>query len=134
MAIFDKLGDIAKNVADKTQTFADVSKLNNQITDENNRISALKVNIGNYYYAKFEAGEELDEEIMNYCRAIREGFGNIQNLQAEVARLKSEQNTAAPAGGSPYAAAPAGIACPGCGSMQPAGSKFCPECGAKIAE
>ena len=132
MALLDKLGDIAKNVADKTQTLADVSKLQSQITEENNRITALKLNISNYYYGRYEKGDMLDDEIMNDCRLIAESLDSAQNLQDEIARLKAGSAAPAAAGGSPYTSEQSGIACPGCGAVQPVGSKFCPICGAKM--
>jgi hypothetical protein len=88
MALFDKLGSLMDNVADKTQVLAETSKLNSRINEENNRISALKLSISNHILGLFDKGEIEDEQLTSLCEQVKSSLGIIAELQAEIARLK----------------------------------------------
>ena len=53
MAFFDKLGEITKNVGDKTNDMIEINKLNSKIKTERTAIETVKAELGALYWAKF---------------------------------------------------------------------------------
>lgn len=129
MAFFDKLKD-------KTSEMLEISKINNKINEEKNKIAAQKTQLANIYWARFEAGEQLHDEAMACCIAIRASNDAIEAFNQEIVKIKEEPPQAAaitigPA--QPNTAAAEDVPCAACGSPVLPGKKFCPECGAPIA-
>ena len=79
-------------------------------------------------YAKYQAAEAMREAANNDGSGMA-GMGVGMGAGAAMGQMfaQSMSNTAAPA----QAPAQAGAVCAACGAQIPAGSKFCPECGAK---
>jgi membrane protease subunit (stomatin/prohibitin family) len=79
-------------------------------------------------YAKYQAAEAMREAANNENGGGMAGMGVGMGAGAAMGQMfaQSLNNTAAPA-----APAAAGAVCSACGAAIPAGSKFCPECGAK---
>lgn len=121
MAFLDKLNDLAKTAVDKTGTAIENGKLSVKITGEERSISAAATKIGEYYLAKLDAGDVLDDPVMEIYAEITEHRRNIEAMRAELSGPK-----AAPAAET---AADAKF-CKACGAKLAPGAKFCPECGA----
>ena len=155
MAFFDKLGEIAKNVSDKTSEMIEVNKYNQKITSERAKVYEAKGRLGSYYWDRFCAGEQLEPEAAIICAEITALNESINSLQAELEAYKASEAAAAPAQLScvcPSCQAPndpqskfckscgakmeqsTGRFCPSCGKENAAGTKFCNECGAKISD
>ena len=81
-------------------------------------------------YAKYQAAEAMREAANNNGGNGMAGMGVGMGAGAAMGQMfaQSMANTTAPAAAP---AAPAVAACTACGAAIPAGSKFCPECGAK---
>ena len=79
-------------------------------------------------YAKYQAAEAMREAANNDGSGMA-GMGVGMGAGAAMGQMFAQSmcNTAAPA----QAPAQAGAVCAACGAQIPAGSKFCPECGAK---
>ena len=79
-------------------------------------------------YAKYQAAEAMREAANNDGSGMA-GMGVGMGAGAAMGQMfaQSMSNTAAPA----QAPSQAGSVCTACGAQIPAGSKFCPECGAK---
>lgn len=119
MAFLDKLNDLAKTAVDKTGTAIENGKINVKITGEERSIAAATAKIGEYFLAKLDEGETLDDPVMELYAEITEHRQSIETLRAELGGPK-----AAPA-------ADAGAKfCKECGAKLTSGTKFCPECGA----
>jgi len=88
--------------------------------------------IGEYYYAKHQAGELDDPGVEELFAAIDGHYKTIEDTNAEIARIKAENTVQAPA--APAAPAPAGggIVCPSCEKTNAQGTRFCCECGSKL--
>ena len=132
MAFFDKLGEITKNVGDKTNDMIEINKLNSKIKTERTAIETVKAELGALYWAKFEAGTQLDDDAAELCAKIKGSFEAIAGFEAEIKRIKEENEKKpepAPAAAVPAASTPVaeGTFCPSCGA------KFCPECGSPAA-
>ena len=82
-------------------------------------------------YAKYQAAEAMREAANNENGGGMAGMGVGMGAGAAMGQMfaQSLNNTAAPAAPAPAAAA--GAVCSACGATIAAGSKFCPECGAK---
>lgn len=130
MAFLDKLGNLAKSAADKTGDMMETTKLNSKINECKKNIAARKLEIGEHYWAKYENGETLDAEVMEICAAIKAENEAIEEYNREIQKIKAASQ---PAQANAAAAGPAAIPCASCGAAVPAGTKFCPECGASVA-
>jgi uncharacterized small protein (DUF1192 family) len=134
MAIFDKLGNIARIIGDKATDMVETTKLNSKISSEKTAIAECMRQIGEYYYSKHQAGESDDPSAAELYAAIDEHNKTIADTQSEIARIQAENAVQAAQGAQPSVPVPATdeIACPSCGKSNPATTKFCQECGGKI--
>ncbi|MDR1117565.1 MAG: zinc ribbon domain-containing protein [Oscillospiraceae bacterium] len=130
MAFLDKLGDLAKNLGDKTQDAIETTKLNSKINGEKNAAAECMRKIGEYYYGRYKEDGQADPELAELYAAIDGHNQTIADAQGEIDRIKSE--SAAQSAAAQPAAAPGGASCTACGKVNPAGTKFCSDCGAKI--
>lgn len=117
MDLFNKLAetitDTSKVVTKKAKDVAEVAKLNNQISIEENRINAAYLSIGKRFYEE-NAGEVLEAYIQDFS-IINESKAKIQNLKAQLIQLKGV------------------CQCQQCNAEVPANFSFCNFCGAKLA-
>jgi Zn finger protein HypA/HybF involved in hydrogenase expression len=117
MALFD---DLKKKVTDTTQgavrgakDFADTSRLNSLINDEQKQITNLYVQIGKYVYEhRTETEDTVLKELLN---AVTSANSRIATHQAEIQQIKGVK------------------LCPNCGKEIPMASAFCGNCGASVA-
>ena len=115
MAFFDEIGkritDGGQKAAEQARIFAEVNRLNGQVSEQERLISQLYTQIGKDYY---EVHKENPEE------CVLSSVEGISALPTEsvVETVETE-------------AAPANI-CPGCGSKVEPGMKFCMTCGQKL--
>ncbi len=120
MAFFDKLGELARNVGDKTNEMLEVSRLSSKARSEENAVAERKRELGQYIFEKYLSGGQLDETAAEYCRAIQAGEETIEALNTEIQRLKAVPVREAAA------------VCKNCGEALQSEAKFCPTCGAKV--
>lgn len=134
MAFFNKLGELTKNVGEKTNDMIETGKLNAKIKTEKAAIEAAKAELGELYWAKIEGGLQPEDDANEICAKIREALANIAGFEAEIVRIKEESEKKA----EPEAAAPVvpgappvveGTFCVNCGAKIASGAKFCPDCG-----
>lgn len=134
MAFFDKLNDLAKNISDKTSDAIETGKLSNKVNSEKNLAGEELKKIGEYYYNLWLEGGELAPEVLEFCDAAKGHYDAAQEAQAEIDRIRAENEAAkaAAAAAASAAAAPSGIVCPNCGTENGEGTKFCCNCGTKL--
>ena len=132
-AFFEKIGSVAKNVTDKANDAfksatdkandaLEINRINSKINGENQRISKLKMQLGEYIWTRFEAGDSFDENASELCNQIVASKENIAGFEEDIQRIK-ESNVA------PNAP----ITCPSCGNTVDRSLKFCPTCGTQIS-
>lgn len=129
MAFLDKIAAIAQGAVDKTNDMLETNKLTSSINDEKRKITEIKCKIGEYYWAKFLANEQIDEEPAGLCAEIRVCEAAIASIQAEIQVKRDEANRMA-AAAEPVRAE--GKRCLSCNTLNPEGSKFCQGCGSKL--
>ncbi len=149
MAFFDKLSTFAQNLTDKANDTIETGKLNSKVNSEKNLAGEELKKIGTYYYEKFANGEEMDPAIMEYLSAAKAHYDAAAEAQAEIDKIREENEAAkaaaeaersaaqaaaaAPApAAEPAMDAPEGIICPSCGAVNSESTKFCGECGTKL--
>ena len=148
-----KISSASQEAIAKTKDFADITKLNSNISDEKNKINAAYKEIGKMYFeAHSEDFEESYGELVGNIKASLEkiatfeqqiveikGVTKCPNCGAEVAKgaaFCTACGTAIPQ--AEVQAAPvqeeATKTCPNCGTVLKAGDAFCINCGTKIEE
>ena len=138
MAFTDKLKSVAKNISDKTSSAVETSKQNQKIKAEKAAIEACVKQIGEFIYEQYQQGEAQPEAAAALCEQIDAHNAAIEEAKAEIERIKTAE-TAAPEAAPVEVAvevavsAPEGAICPGCGSENLPGTKFCNNCGEKLA-
>jgi len=132
--LFDKLGSFAKNAADATATKMqlsekmEISKINSKIDECNMRIASLKMQISDFYWAKFQRGEPLDPGALELCIQINDALYYIEDCNREIQKIKA--SLAPPKPNEP--GAQAAVFCSACGAAIDGKTRFCPDCGAPI--
>lgn len=116
MAFFEQIGkrltDAGQNVAQQTKDLADVTKLNNAISEREKKISQLFLLIGRSYYEGHKddpAAEELDK-ITEIDSLYSEIFANRDKIK----QIKGVTK------------------CENCGADVPLNAAFCNACGTKV--
>lgn len=147
MALFDKIGDFARNIGDKTSDAIETGKLNSKINQEKNLAAEEWKKIGEFYYNFYINGSEVAPEVTEFCEAAKAHLAAAEEAKSEIERIKAENEAAAKAAAEAKAAeeaiasAPipeasqqtvAELTCTECGAEIPEGRKFCSECGAKV--
>lgn len=121
---FDKLQNVAKGIVNSADNMVDVTKLNIKISEEKKEITDAKTRLGDYLWQEVQAGQlQPIDEVEVQCDIIRSSLAKIAEMEAEIARLRSE-------GASSDAAGYAPNTCNSCGERLPEGAKFCASCGA----
>lgn len=126
MAFFDKIGEMAKNVGDKTGDMIEVTRLNSQISDAEKRIVEKKKEIGEYCWGQYIENLQIDTEVAKMCAAIKEDEALIAKTQAEIRSIKADKAAA------PVVVEAGLLRCQECDTANPEGTKFCQQCGAKL--
>lgn len=145
MAFFDKLNDFAKNIGDKTTDAIETGKLNSKINAENTAAGEELKKIGAHYYNLFIAGDEngaVAPEVLEFCQNAKAHYEAAAAAQAEIEKIKAENEAAKPAQvAAAQAAVPvasvtpsahSGLTCSACGAVNAEGTKFCQNCGGKL--
>lgn len=154
MDFFNRLGSLARSVSDKTGDMLEISKLNAQIRSNQDDIEELKLQLGDYIWAKFDSGVIMDERATEICSAIRKSVLDTAACQQEIdsiraaqeaARTQAEEEAEARSSmraqsaelfsemrsfASQPAAAPS--VCPLCGAPVSSDSRFCGDCGTRL--
>ena len=136
MAFFDKLNDFAKNISDKTTDAIETGKLQSKVNSEKNLAGEELKKIGEFYYNAWLNGGEIAPEVLEICTAAKAHYDAAGEAQAEIDRIRAENEAARAAAAAPVVPAtsdaPAGIVCTACGAANNPGTKFCCNCGNKL--
>ncbi len=89
MAFLDKINDFAKVATEKTNNAIEITRLSSKVESEQRTVDAIIKKIGEYYVAKIDSGEILDEEVMSMFQGIAAGRKNIAEFKAEIENLKN---------------------------------------------
>ncbi|HOJ11288.1 MAG TPA: zinc ribbon domain-containing protein [Clostridiales bacterium] len=117
MAIFENIGkkvtEAAQVAAKKSGELVEVTKLNMNISSEEDRIQKLYEQIGREIYKYFTSEKDIPEELKDVCAEIRSREETIKGIKARILEIKNLQE------------------CNACGAELERNIAFCPKCGAK---
>jgi len=90
MAFFEKLGDMAKNLGERTGNAIETSKLHSRINSEKTAAGKEMNKIGEFYYNRFVETGEAEPEVLEFCQKIKAHYEAVEGLEAEIERIKAE--------------------------------------------
>ena len=122
MAFLDKINDFAKTATEKTNNVIETTKLSAKVEAEQRNLNAIVRKIGEYYVAKIDSGETLDEEVMAIYEGVLASRKAIAEMRADMENLKAPKTTVSE---NPSEAK----FCPYCGKQLDVSAKFCLNCG-----
>lgn len=147
MGFFDNFGrsvqQTSRTTIQKTRELADIAKLNNQISDNNGRITQLYIEVGQAYCELHSANPEPQlaklVKAISDMKAQNEAWNNqIQDLRG-MAKCPHcgkviPKNTVYCSGCGQRAIPDNVTVCPGCGTVAQKGMLFCSKCGTRIPD
>jgi hypothetical protein len=115
MAIFDEIGkrltNAGQSVVKGTKDFADVSRLNSQISEEQRKLGQMFHQLGQQFYEQY--GSSAEAPFREQCAAIEGVIRRIDGVRGEIETIRGVKR------------------CANCGADMPAGSTFCGNCGTR---
>ena len=121
MAFLDKINDFAKTATEKTNNAIEATKLSAKAESEQRSLNAIIQKIGEYYVAKMDNGEVLDDEVMSIYEGVVASRKTITEIREEIEALKAPKEVPSEKASSKF--------CPYCGKEIEASAKFCLNCG-----
>lgn len=116
MAFFEdfgkKISQVGHATVQKTKEFADISKLNSMISDEEKRLNEIYLQLGMQYVVLH--AEDKENEFADFLEQVRAGKEKIAGYKSEIEKIKGI------------------IRCEKCGAEIAENSGFCSYCGAKV--
>ena len=133
MALLDKLGEIVKTAATKTEEITktigekaeaamEIQKLTMLVNKEESKIESTYKKIGKMVFEKSHTCDSMPEVFKEECDAIKTSLAEIEELKFKISSIKATAFN----GDEPK------VSCPNCGAAVGVSAKFCSECGAKM--
>ena len=133
MALLDKLGEIVKTAATKTEEITktigekaeaamEIQKLTMLVNKEESKIESTYKKIGKMVFEKSHTCDSMPEVFKEECDAIKASLAEIEELKFKISSIKATAFN----GDEPK------VSCPNCGAAVGVSAKFCSECGAKM--
>lgn len=88
-----KLGNAAKTATKKSEELVEITKINLNIGNEEDKTKKLFTEIGKELYCRFVNGECFNESINEKCSQIKAIDDNIEALRERVKNLKSHNDS-----------------------------------------
>jgi DNA repair exonuclease SbcCD ATPase subunit len=124
VALLDKINDFAKTATEKTNNAIEITKLSAKVESEQRNLNDIIRKIGEYYVAKIDSGEVLDEEVMKIFEGVSDKRKAIAEMRAEIESLKAPKTPV-----EPPKTEDSMKFCPFCGKQLDVSAKFCLNCG-----
>ena len=113
MAFFDNIGkqisNVTQNVAQQTKNLADTAQLNSAISEKQNKIQQLYLQLGQIYYELHKA--DPSAQGFDAIQQVSALFDEIDQCRQKIAQIRGDRT------------------CPRCGKTSPASAQFCSSCG-----
>lgn len=116
MSFFDDLGkkisSASQEAIAKTKDFADIAKLNSNISDEERKMNLAYIEIGKTYFNNHM--NDFEDCYTAHFTAINEAKVKIEEFEKQISEIKGV------------------VKCPKCGAEVPKTATVCPTCNAEI--
>lgn len=113
-AVMKKLSTAAKTVTQKTGEFVELTKLNLNVSNEEDKLEKIYSEIGKMVYGSYSAGQEVSDEIQKLCESVDDEEAKIRIIKRKIAELKQTSF------------------CKVCGVNVKKDALFCPNCGLRL--
>lgn len=90
MSLLKKLKMTAKNADSKAGEVIDKGMYKSKIINERSKISGMHFEIGETYYAHYETGEPMGDELDELCKKIDECVARIAEYEEAIERIERE--------------------------------------------
>lgn len=118
MDFFQKLGNTlsntGKDIAKKTKDMSDISRLNHEITKQQEAIDKTYNQIGKLYFENYSNLDYAD--LKELCDSIKEANQKIEDFKVEITQIKGITN------------------CPNCNQEVSNNATFCGSCGYRLKD
>ena len=104
----------AKVAVKKTTDVVSQTKLNYAISEIEDKIKKIKIELGQSLYDEYKNGAAFEGEILEHCETIDKLNEEMDVLKEKIAELKNA------------------VICPSCGEYNGSGNVFCSKCGEKL--
>ena len=111
--ITKRVSDTAKAAAKKSGSVVEVTKLNMNISTEEEKVRKIYSDIGKQLYVDYTEGKIVGEKLLEYCTRIDEIIANIDEMREKILGLRNVK------------------ACPNCGMELDIEMDYCYKCGRK---
>ena len=113
MGFMDKVKGAAQGAKDKTTELIEVSKVNKQITQNEDKIKETYSLMGKQIFSEFMNGDEINPDLKKMCEEIVSAKENVEELKTQILVIKNIK------------------LCSKCKNEMPLDIAFCPKCGTK---
>ena len=118
MSFIDSLsrnfGETAKKAVKKSGEVVEITKLNLQISNQEDKANQLYSEIGKKLYNKYNRGDTVDAGVVGFCEQVDEIEAGIRVTRRRLADMKNTR------------------ICPECKAEVKKECVFCPKCGEKV--
>ena len=111
-----RVSDTAKAAAKKSGSVVEVTKLNMNISTEEEKIRKIYNDIGKQLYEDYAEGKIVGEKLLEFCTRIDEILANINEMRLKILELRNVK------------------ACLNCGMELDLEMEYCYKCGRKQEE
>jgi division protein CdvB (Snf7/Vps24/ESCRT-III family) len=109
-----KISDTAKAAVKVSRELSEISKINNEIRAQEDKVKTLLIEIGEAVYETYIEAIPVNVDVESKCKEITECYNNIEELKAKILEVKNI------------------VICQECKSTIERGFLFCPKCGARV--
>ncbi len=111
--VTDKVSGTAKAAAQKSGEVVQITKLNRNISLDEEKIEKIFNELGKGLFELYSSGEEINETFIEKCETIKALKDNIEEMNHKILELKGLK------------------ACPTCGYEMEIEAVYCSKCGTK---
>jgi len=128
--IAKNLSDAAENAKTSTKELLEITRLKNDINDQERYISRLKTQIGEKVFEDYTKAErDYSQTLLHFCEEIESAKEKIAGLQERISEIKNADKDGAVDTTAAAVPEEEKRLCPDCGRELDRADRFCRSCG-----